>query len=283
MTDTHGSQRADAGLFSEKTDTPKVAVPQRPQAHVVATTATDDAAYVALADLSTLLEGREETMIVGGHMVSLICAAFPSRGLVERRTGDADAGIPIELADTGELHDALLDLGYVTDGAANRYIKGMQEPQPTIDLLIPSHNGRFGDEKKGGRAFNTMPGLVLAMNPRIEIDVHITHRDGSERSTVVVVPGIEAAIVLKAIAWYDRRFQTDKDAVDLSNLFAVLDTHGADALGGWRLKEAGLTASRHDAALHLHRLADAWEAKPPKARVDARALVSRIRTHVTQP
>lgn len=81
----------------------------------------------------------------------------------------------------------------------------------------------------------------------------------------------------------DRSVRADKDAVDLSNLFAVLDAHGADALGGWRLKEAELKASRRDAALHLHRLADAWEAKPPKARVDARALVSRIRTHVTRP
>lgn len=262
---------------------PDGGVAQRPQAHVVATTATDDAAYTALVDLSALLAGREETMVIGGHMVSLICAAFPSPGLVERRTGDADAGIPIELAATGELHDELLELGYSTDGSANRYIKGEQDPQPTIDLLIPSHTGKFGDDRKGGRAFNTMPGLPLAMNPRIAIDVHITYRDGDERSAVVMVPGIEAAVVLKAIAWKDRRFETEKDAVDLSNLFAVLEEHGADSLSGWALDESDLKATRRDAAASLHQLADAWEAKTPRARVDARALVSRIRTYVTRP
>ncbi|MEV7692287.1 hypothetical protein AB0N73_03040 [Microbacterium sp. NPDC089189] len=98
-----------------------------------------------------------------------------------------------------------------------------------------------------------------------------------------MIPGIEAAVVLKAIAWRDRRLRTEKDGVDLSNLFAVLAQHGADDLGGWRLTETELTASRRDAALHLHQLADTWEVRPPKARVDARALVSRIRSFVTRP
>lgn len=256
--------------------------PHRPQAHVVSTSATDDAAYESLTDLSTLLAGHEETMVIGGHMVSLICAAFPSPGLIERRTGDADAGIPVELADTGALHDGLLELGYIPNGG-NRYIKGDVEPQPTIDLLIPSQTDRFGDEKAGGRAFNAMPGLALAMNPRLELDVHITYRNGVESSVVVMVPGIEAAVVLKAFAWRDRHHQTEKDGIDLSNLFAVLAHHGAEALGGWRLNEPDLRANRRHAAAILHRLADLWEVKPPRAAVDARALISRIRTQVTHP
>lgn len=283
MTDVPSDRYDDARSTDHSDSAPGGDDAQRPQAHVVATTATDDAAYIALVDLSALLAGRDETMVIGGHMVSLICAAFPSPGLVERRTGDADAGIPIELAATGELHNELLALGYTNDGSANRYIKGEQDPQPTIDLLIPSHTGKFGDDRKGGRAFNTMPGLPLAMNPRLAIDVHITYRDGSEHSAVVMVPGIEAAVVLKAIAWRDRRLETEKDAVDLSNLFAVLDAHGADALSGWALDRDGLEATRRDAAASLHQLADTWEAKAPKARVDARALVSRIRTYVTRP
>ncbi|AZS48890.1 hypothetical protein [Microbacterium oxydans] len=283
MIDAQGNAHDGAGQFTEKSNSdPEVELPGRPQAYVVATSATDDAAYESLADLSTLLEGREETVVIGGHMVSLICTAFPSSGLVERRTGDADAGIPVELAATGEMHEGLLALGYVAEGA-NRYVKGGEDPKPTIDLLVPSLTDKFGDEKKGGRAFNTMPGLSLAMNPRIPLDVHITHRDGRERSLTAMVPGIEAAIVMKAFAWRDRHHQTDKDGVDLSNLFAVLAEHGPDELGGWRLDESDLRANRRYAAAHLHQLADLWEVKPPKAAINVRALVSRIRTHVTRP
>ncbi len=60
-------------------------------AHLIATSATDDAAFEALIDLSGVIAGHDETAIIGGHMVTVLSAAFPAPGLVERRTQDADA------------------------------------------------------------------------------------------------------------------------------------------------------------------------------------------------
>ncbi|WP_146236692.1 hypothetical protein [Curtobacterium sp. MCBD17_030] len=80
--------------------------------HLVAKMKTGDAAYIALEDLSTVLAGHSEARIIGGHMVSLTTTAFPTPRLTPRRTGDVDAGIPVELASSNALHDALLGLGY---------------------------------------------------------------------------------------------------------------------------------------------------------------------------
>lgn len=46
-------------------------------AHLIATSATDDAAFEALIDLSGVIAGHDETAIIGGHMVTVLGAAFP--------------------------------------------------------------------------------------------------------------------------------------------------------------------------------------------------------------
>ncbi|MBF4616409.1 hypothetical protein [Curtobacterium sp. VKM Ac-1376] len=67
---------------------------QQPRrAHLIAESKTDDAAFIALDDLSTVLASHANARVIGGHMVSLITTAFPTDGLIPRRTGDADAGI----------------------------------------------------------------------------------------------------------------------------------------------------------------------------------------------
>lgn len=112
-------------------------------ANLISTTREDDASYIALGDLAAVLSRHSGTKIIGGHMVSLIAAAFPSPGLIERRTGDADAGIPVQLADAGEVHVDLLNAGYEAE-SGNRYVKTRYDhPKPTIDLLIPAFSGRL--------------------------------------------------------------------------------------------------------------------------------------------
>lgn len=222
-------------------------------AYLISTTEEDDASYIALGDLAAVLSGRAGTKIIGGHMVSLISAAFPSPGLIERRTGDADAGIPVQLADAGEIHDDLLDAGYEAE-SGNRYVKtGYDHPKPTIDLLIPTFSGRFGDEIRGDRGFNTMPGLVLALARGLDITAHLAYRDGTEQTIEAQVPTVETAVILKAYAYADRL--AVKDVVDLSNLLHILDEHGPDELGGWRLNETDIAGARGDATNNLHRLA----------------------------
>lgn len=252
----------------------------RKTAHTIATGPEDDAAFRALHDLASIIEGHPEARIIGGHMVGLLAAAFPSAGLIDRRTSDADAGISLELADDGAMHEELVAAGYDAVNS-NRYVKGDRPEEQVIDLLIPTLTGRFGDASRGGRRFDAMPGLHLALGEPIMVDAYLTLQDKSELFCVVPVPAVEAAVVLKAYAWSDRWAQTPKDTIDLSNLLHILDAHGADAVGGWRLHEDGVTGARRDASLILLSLAKRLRAKrTAAAAVDARKLEVLIRRWV---
>jgi hypothetical protein len=288
MRDDAGRLRGDDGRFARDTRPGYNGSPlQQPRtAHLVAETKTDDAAYIALDDLSAVLAGHPEARVIGGHMVSLITTAFPTPGLTPRRTGDADAGIPVELASSGALHEALLDLGYDAE-SGNRYVRpaaAKDDPAPTIDLLTESLTGKFGDQKFGGRAFNIMPGMSLATSSGITIDVNATLTDDSTLHSTVTVPTVEAAVILKSYAWRDRP-GAGKDATDLHNLLRVLDHHGADAVGRWQLNQPALTGARGDAARNLHLLADRLETRrsSPTDGYDRRALTVLIRRHIGQP
>lgn len=254
-------------------------------AHLFAQTATDDAAYVALADLAELLSDHPAARVIGGHAVSLLSAAFPAAGMVDRRTGDADAGIPVELADTGELHTALTDAGYVAVNS-NRYVKnGSGSPAPTIDLLVPTLRGRFRPERRAGRQFDAMPGLSLALGDGgIPLNAIAKLREGTELAFTVAVPEVELMVILKTLAWASRGAQGPKDAIDLANLFAIADTYNAAEIGGWRLGESTLIGARKDAAALLHHLAGHADAgRLAKTPIDAHLLTVRIRRLVTRP
>lgn len=252
----------------------------RKTAHTIATGPEDDAAYRALHDLASVMKSHPKARVIGGHMVGLLAAAFPSAGLIERRTGDADAGISLEMADDGTMHEALTAAGYRAVNS-NRYVKGEPPEEQIIDLLIPTLTGEFGAATRGGRRFDAMPGLHLALDEPIMVDAHLTLRDETVLVCEVPVPAVEAAVVLKAYAWSDRRAQTPKDTIDLSNLFHILDVHGADAVGGWRLREDGATGARRDASLILLSLAMKLRARHTAApAVDARKLEVLIRRWV---
>jgi len=282
MIDGNGNVHDELGRFSGRsnaapvvglTPSPAVAV----TAHLIAGGPEDDAAYIALADLSEALAVHDETVVIGGHAVSLYTAAFPAAGLVPRRTGDADAGIPLELANAGGLHAALTEAGYVAE-SGNRYVKPGPPPAPTIDLLVPSFDGRFGDARHGQRMYNTMPGLAIALGNGPTIHVEATLTDRSELRADVKVPPIDALVVLKAYAWGDRKAVTRKDLVDISNLLHVLDQHGPDDLGGWRLADSELSGSRKDAASILHELARELDAgRHGDAPIDPRKVTVLIR------
>ncbi|MDR5699417.1 hypothetical protein [Agromyces aerolatus] len=215
-------------------------------------------------------------------MVALLAAAFPSRGLVERHTGDTDAGIPVELAASGVLHRELTAAGYVAN-SGNRYVKtDSPTPQPTIDVLIPSRDGTFRPQIEGGRAYDAVPGLALALHRSLRLQVHALLRNSDELDFQLMVPSVEIAVILKAYSWADRAAQ--KDVIDLSNLLHIVDHHGADAIGGWRLGDSTLIGARLDAARRLHDLVRVAEAgRLRRGPVDPRKLVVLIRRHVTRP
>lgn len=250
-------------------------------AHLASVSAADDAAFNALRDLSGVLHDKEATGIVGGHMVSLLTAAFPSPGFVPRRTNDADGGVPKALASSGEIHDRLLALDYEPAGG-NRYIRERTDgTEQALDILVPNLDVRLGAETIGGRRFDSMPGLGLALANRLSVDVFATLSSGEELQFSTHVPSVEGAVILKAYAWSGRLAL--KDAVDLHNLFRIIESHGSDTVGGWRLDEALPVGARAHTSRILHNLARNWEARPPKVTFDSRQLVSSIRTRVAPP
>ncbi|WP_445337509.1 hypothetical protein [Clavibacter sp. CFBP 8614] len=128
-----------------------------------------------------------------------------------------------------------------------------------------------------------MPGLHLAMASPLRLDASLLLQDGTELSAPVVVPGLEAAVVLKAYAWRGRGGQTVKDVTDLSNLLHVRERHG-DAAGSWTLGRPGLTGARGDAQQHLHALADRLAGRSARQlAVDPRRLAVLIGRHVARP
>lgn len=256
------------------------------QAFLVATSAADDASYLALEDLATVLGPHPGTRVVGGHMVSLLAAAFPSPNLVLRRTNDADAGITLELAGSGLLHDDLVRNGYVAT-SGNSYEKTLDSmPSLNIDLLVPAYSGTFASVAVGERAFDASPGLGLVVDNEngIDIEAFMTLRNGTELHAAVTVPTLEAAFVVKAYAWRDRYVSTIKDAVDLSNLLAILDHHGADAVGGWKLGTLQADGTRREAQQIAERAAT-WADSDQFSKasgVDPRLFSVLIRKHVAR-
>jgi hypothetical protein len=250
-------------------------------AYLRSTSPEDDAAFVALHDLAVILAGHDGTAVIGGHMVGLLTAAFPSEGLIVRRTNDADGGVPTLLAAEGTVQEELEAGGYVRE-AANRFVKPGHNPKPTIDLLVPAQTAQFRPVWLGERQIDSMPGLRFALLSLLDVDVAATLREGAVLSFTVKVPTVEAAVILKAYAYSNRGAQTVKDLIDLSNLLHVLKQHGADAVGGWQLGAASLIGSRLDAARILTALAVKLETgRVRNQALNERELAFLIRRHVT--
>lgn len=250
-------------------------------AYLISTSAADDAAFVALRDLSQALGDDDETGVIGGHMVSLLTAAFPSPGFVARRTNDADGGIPLALARSGEVHDRLINRGYSPTNS-NRYSRrAVDGTEQVLDVLVPSLETRLRSTTLGGRQFDSMPGLGIALTRRLRLDVVATLSTGEDLSFASHVPSVEGAVILKSYAWAGRR--APKDAVDLHSLFRVVEFHDVDAIGGWRLDEHELRGARRDTSSNLYGLARNWEARPPTVRFDYKQLLESIRTRITPP
>ena len=54
------------------------------RAHLISSSPEDDAAYVALADLSKILASYPECRVIGGHMVNLLTTVFPAENRTNR-------------------------------------------------------------------------------------------------------------------------------------------------------------------------------------------------------
>jgi hypothetical protein len=228
-------------------------------AELAVTSRADDLALRALVEIVEITSD-ENVRIVGGQMVALLLAAFPVSGIAARRTRDADAAITTELAGSGVLHDRLIARGWAAS-AGNHYVRPVPElsisgraaPGLSVDLLVPSLDGRFRPAQHGGRAFDSAPGLApaLAAEP-VEVETSARLLDGTRLSFVARVPTVEMAVVIKAYAYASRRL--GRDAEDIYRLLEIVEGYPPDVIGGWRLGRADLRGSRHDAAGRLQDL-----------------------------
>ncbi|WKK70515.1 hypothetical protein Q0F99_11665 [Rathayibacter oskolensis] len=237
----------------------------------------DDSAFRALSDASAAIEDLDEACIVGGQMVALLCEAFPSSGVLLRRTSDADAGIDPVIAAAGTLHDRLVDAGY-SALRGNHY----ELDDRVIDILVTSASGGFESAEYGGRAFDGAPGLHLALVDPLRIGIEVTLMGGSVLAFSTRVPRVEGALVLKALAFDSRH--SEKDLVDLFNLLEIRDSHSSDAIGGWRIGTAGGGGARRDTAEVLHRLARGARSNRMlrEADIPAARFVYLVRAHVAE-
>jgi hypothetical protein len=214
------------------------------------TSQADDAAFHALEDASLAIANLEEACIVGGQMVALLCTAYPSAGLITRRTADADAAVSPLIAAEGTLHDLLIERGY-TPSTGNHYTSGDR----VIDVLVPSLTGKFESTEHGGRGFDSAPGLDLALHSTLQIGVTAVLLDKKQLTFSTRVPSVERALIIKALA-YDSRLAL-KDLVDIYNLMQIRDAYSAEEIGGWKIGDGADAGARRDAAVVLHRIAGA--------------------------
>lgn len=202
----------------------------------------DDLGLLTLRDVATAAEGHHYR-VIGGHMVRLLARVYDMPP-GDRLTADADAGIAEDVAVGGLLHEQLTGTGY-TPESGNRYIRseddlvieGVTSPRRIVDLLVPTAAGSKAPRTLGNRGFDGAPGLrrALAQDP-VMVTVQAQLLTGPTITFTVPVPDVEAAFVLKMLAW-GARF-ADKDVLDLTVLLEIVQSKPEYHARPWTLREA---------------------------------------------
>ncbi|MGI5221878.1 hypothetical protein [Nocardia sp. CA-290969] len=219
---------------------------------VASTTNASDLGYLALADVAAAAAdlANDEWRIIGGHMVQMLIHIYPTAIGRLRGTTDADAGVSPQIAASKHFHDRLRDRNY-EDECGNRYIREHPNGELAVDILVPD-TAEPGIRELGGRGFDQVPGLSLALAaPALRIAACVRLTNGTYLDFHIQVPDVEAAVVLKALAWRSRC--ADKDLTDLASLFEIVDAH-RDDLCGWSMHRTSLMGTRLDAARALGQL-----------------------------
>ncbi|MGA6209220.1 hypothetical protein ACPESR_31125 [Nocardia testacea] len=234
-----------------------------PETHVfevviASTSNASDLGYMALHDLTkaaTFLDPESDGRgyrIIGGHMVQLLSHAYPTPDVINRATVDADAGISPLVATEQDLHEALKKCGYEAV-QGNSYTRDSPHGKISIDLLVtPDAEGK--PQVLGDRRFDAAPGLSLALAAApVYVAACVRLRNADKISFTAPLPGVEIAVVMKALAW-KKRFQ-HKDLVDLCTLLGITHRHHR-SFPRWGLSDPELTGTRRDAAHALKLVVD---------------------------
>ena len=225
----------------------------RAQVHIVSTSNAADRGFLALADFAAARLPEDSYRVIGGHMVQLLQHVYPLDGWQLRGTADADAGMePRALVAGGQqLHQHMLGLGYELE-KGNRYSKSLIQGRLDVDILVPSFDGNHHCTEIGGRGFDSIPGLHLAIAANaVIVQATVVSTSGETIEFTVPIPDVETAVVLKALAWRSR--YADKDVTDLATLFEIVHQH-RERIQIWRLADSGIAGARKDAVTALHLL-----------------------------
>lgn len=218
---------------------------------VHSTSRADDLGYLGQDAVWQAVGEGGKFLVVGGHMVRLLLHVYPTAQAAPRSTLDADAAIgSVEVL--GPVVDSLLQQQF-TKESANFYTRTVEEGrQVEINLLLPRTGHAAGIRSQnvpGIGRIDTLPELSFAMDQSpLELDVTAELSDRQTLAYRTRIPDLEAAVVLKAHSWENRR--ATKDLADLASLLEIRQEH-QDA--PWKLDHAQ-KGVRKDAAQILQQL-----------------------------
>jgi hypothetical protein len=203
---------------------------------LIAQSRAEDLGFVALRDVASILEGSDESRIIGGHMVQLHAHRWSLGAALYRQTQDVDLGVPpIAIRDL-ELIDRLSALGYERQ-AGNRFSRAVTDlpqigstglaPRAVIDILVPAYTSRPRQNRRVRADLTTteVPGLATALRrPATSISLDVRRLSGDQSVFPCLIPDEVAALVLKALAWNIRAEQ--RDAIDIWRCLEIANAAG---------------------------------------------------------
>lgn len=200
---------------------------------VDAASVADELGYRAQHAVSRAIGPGTEYRLVGGHMVRHLLTLYPSSEAVQRSTRDADAAAE-NVQVVAPFVDALMADNFMKLGG-NILVKDDNEAgSKAINILLAENRPRAGlghVTVPGAGQVDTLPELSFAlMYQPILIDVEANMMDGTILLHETCIPGVEAATVLKAHAWKERR--AEKDLADLHSLPEIRHEHQDSAACG---------------------------------------------------
>ena len=201
----------------------------------------DDLGYVALADISRLLDTTADYRVIGGLMVTALAYRWNLGAGLYRETLDADLGVPPVVARDLELAGRLKAAGY-RQVAGDRFEKPVRdipaglgsatasEYQAAIDVLVPAYTSRPRQNVTvtPGLVTTEVPGLQLALaRPAVELTLDLQRLAGDVAIVRLLFPDEVSALVLKALATTVRIKPTD--IVDVWRCLEICLAAGTDA------------------------------------------------------
>jgi hypothetical protein len=184
----------------------------------------DDLTYVALADISHLLDAQTaDYRVIGGLMVTALAARWDLGSSLYRETLDADLGVPPIVVRDLDIPARLKAAGY-QQVAGDRFerpvpdvpagIVGSASPdyRAAVDVLVPAYTSRPRQNVRVGTGLVTteVPGLQLALaRAPVALALDLRRLNADMLSVKLLFPDEVSALTLKALATSVRTKPTD--------------------------------------------------------------------------